>query len=408
MLNIFFSFYNLIFITVYCLTLPFAFFLVKSKILSHDFLEYYGFLPHHHQTRQSIWFHCASVGEIKSITALIKDIKREHSSLNVIITTMTESGKKTAIKEIEGATVFLLPIENALSIRKIIKKNNVKLLFIIETELWPNLINTASKCCKLYLINGRLSQKTYKKYKATSFLFRKLFNKFNGIYAKSMFDKNLIESISYSRVKYLGNIKFASNNINLNKDIIETFYDKNCLLLASTHKGEESFFIKYVSRYIDKFDYIIIAPRHISRIMELQNLLKNKNLAHSVFSKEKTFNKFIIIDVFGLMDTFYYISRKIFIGGSLVNIGGHNIYEALRLKKIVATGPHMNNFKDISELALNCRILYVINNIDDFINYLDICDNNLEQFYPFFRKLDHMNKKSINHLMELIKNEISK
>jgi len=408
MLNIFFSFYNLIFITLYSLTLPFVFFLVKSKILPHDFLEYYGFLPHQNKTRQSIWFHCASVGEIKSIITPIKEIKKEYPLLNVIITTITSSGKKTAIREIEGATVFLLPIENALSIRKIIKKNNVKLLFIIETELWPNLINTASKCCKLYLINGRLSQKTYKKYKATSFLFRKLFNKFDGIYAKSMFDKNLIESISYSRVKYLGNIKFASNNINLNNNVIETFYDKNCLLLASTHKGEESFFIEYVSRYIDRFDYIIIAPRHINRIEELQNLLKSKNLAYSVFSKEKIFNKFIIIDIFGLMDTLYYISRRIFIGGSIVNIGGHNIYEALRLKKVVSTGPHMSNFEDISELALNCGILYVIKNIDDFIHYLDICDVKLEQFNLFFKKLDHMNKKSINHLMELIKNELSK
>ena len=106
------------------------------------------------------------------------------------------------------------------------------------------------------------------------------------------------------------------------------------------------------------------------------------------------------------MDTFYSISDKIFIGGSLVNIGGHNIYEALRLRKIIATGPYMDNFIDIYKLALSCGLLYLVNNVDDFITYLDVNINLDGKFNVFFGKLEQKNKKILNNLMGLVKSEI--
>ena len=406
MQKIFFSFYNILFIALYSLTMPFILILVKLKVLPQHILEYYGFIDYRDYKTSSIWLHCASIGEIRSITPFTNELKRQCPSLNIIITTTTIGGKKIAQKEIENAVVFLLPIENVLAIHKIIKKYNIKLLLIVETELWPNLINTASKYCRLYLINARLSQKSYKRYKTFSCLFKKLLSKFNRIYAKDKFDKILIESISQSHVEQLGNIKFANTNVNIDNNIKKIFLNKKCLLLASTHKGEEHFFIKNSYKYMDSFDYIFIAPRHINRIKEIEELLNKHNLSYSIFSKDRSFRKFILIDLFGVMDTFYSISDKIFIGGSLVNIGGHNIYEALRLRKIIATGPYMDNFIDIYKLALSCGLLYLVNNVDDFITYLDVNINLDGKFNVFFGKLEQKNKKILNNLMGLVKSEI--
>jgi 3-deoxy-D-manno-octulosonic-acid transferase len=374
-------------------------------------LEYYGFINYKDYKTSSIWLHCASIGEVRSIKIFINELRRQCPYLNIIITTTTMGGKKIAQKEIENAEVFLLPIENVLAIHKIIKKFNIKLLLIVETELWPNLINTASKYCSLYLINARLSQKSYKRYKAFSCLFKKLLSKFNGIYAKDKFDKILLESISQNHVEQLGNIKFANTSVNIDTNIEKTFLNKKCLFLASTHRGEEDFFIKNSYKYMGSFDHIFIAPRHINRIKEIGELLSKQNLSYSIFSIDKSFKKFILIDLFGVMDTFYNISDKIFIGGSLVNIGGHNIYEALRLKKIIATGPYMDNFSDIYKLALSFELLYIVNNVDNFITYLntnidiDYIDG---KFNVFLGKLEQKNKEILNNLMGIVKSEIEK
>lgn len=406
MQKIFFSLYNILFIALYCLTIPFIVILVKSKVLPPHILEYYGFIDYNDYKSPSIWFHCASIGEIKSIKTLTNELKRQCPLLNIIITTTTIGGKKIAQREIENAAVFLLPVENVLAIYKIIKKFDVKLLIIVETELWPNLINTAAKYCTLYLINARLSQKSYKKYKALSVLFKRLLNKFNKIFAKSAFDKKLIASISQNHVEYIGDLKLINNSINTDKKIVNTFLHKKCLFLASTHSGEEDLFIKNASTYIDRFDYIFIAPRHIDRIKEIEGLLKRHNLSYSLFSKDKTYKKFILIDLFGLMDTFYSIADKIFIGGSLVNVGGHNIYEALRLKKIISTGPNMDNFADIYKIALSCGVLHLINSIEEFVTYLNVNNNTDGAFNKFFSIIDKNNKNVLNNLIGLIKNDI--
>lgn len=408
MLKIFYSFYNILYIIIYYTTIPFVLILVKLRILPCDFLEYYGFISHKRVYNQSIWFHCASVGEIKSIIELIRIIKKELPQLNIIITTMTISGKKTAKKEINDTINFLLPVENTRAIRRIIKKYNIKLLFIVETELWPNLINSASKYCRLFLINGRLSQKSYKKYKILNFIFKDLLHKFNRIYAKSEYDKTFLENIALKHIDCTGNIKFTNNPVILNEKIIKLFNNKKCLLLASTHNGEESFFIQHAYRYMDMFDNIIIAPRHIKRIDKIQQILKKYKYSYTVFSLAKKFEKFILVDQFGLMDSFYAISYKIFIGGSMVNIGGHNIYEALRLKKIISVGPYMNNFKEIYELALFYHLIYQINNIEDFLNYLYINVEKNELFNDFLRELEYKNKEILKHITGIIKNEIVK
>jgi 3-deoxy-D-manno-octulosonic-acid transferase len=251
-----------------------------------------------------------------------------------------------------------------------------------------------------------MTQRSFKKYKLLSFIFKDLLHKFCRIYTKSAYDKNLIEKIYEKKLEYTGNTKFNNLEVKVDKDIIDTFKNKKCLLLASTHNGEESFFIKYAYKYIDKFDYVIIAPRHINRIGKIEQLLKKYNYPVAVFSINKNFKKFIIIDVYGLMDSFYAISSKIFVGGSLVNVGGHNIYEALRLKKFIAVGPFMNNFIDIYELALFYGLIHTINNIDDFLNYLNNNERKEELFNYFFSELENKNRKTLNHILSTIKNEI--
>ncbi len=129
---------------------------------------------------------------IRSLKSTIEFITEEFPDVKIIISTTTATGKKMAQAELDPYFAFLLPIENSMSIDHIIDYMNIKAVFIVDTELWPNFIRIASKTSRLFLLNGRISDRTFNSYQRFSFLFRRLLNKFETIYTKSPEDTEKI------------------------------------------------------------------------------------------------------------------------------------------------------------------------------------------------------------------------
>ena len=403
--------YNIILVISAPLWVPIAYITLYFKGKVQHFSERLGFInldkPNNNKNT-TILFHAASVGEVRSIHNLITKIREKNNNINIAISTMTSTGRDIAINEIKADYAFLIPIENKIAIRRIVKKLNVKLSFIVDTEIWPNMIITLAKHTKLIMINARISDKTFNTYYFFKPLFAYLLKQFTFIFAKSNEDKNKIDLInSNTKTINLGNIKFQKRkNIDEIKSI-ENISNLNYLLIASTHSNEEEIFINAFKRNREMYDKLIIAPRHINRAININDLVLSLNLTSSLYSNMDTETDVIVIDKLGMLEPLYITASKIFIGGSIVDIGGHNIYEALQFSRNVATGKHLYNFKEVQVVADEYSLINYLETGDDIDRWLtsNVNDKNLD-FISFFEKIDTINSNVINKIIDTIQNII--
>lgn len=397
--------YNILLYILIPFIIPIGYIFAYKRGEEKDYFERFGFIKVDKDLSNTLWFHCASIGEVRSIKALVNIIKEEFKNVNIIVSTTTATGKRIAQEELKPDFAFLLPIENPLAISHLIEITDTKIFFIVDTEIWPNLISTVSKKVPLFLINGRLSDNSLKRYRQFRFIFNKLFDKFTKIYTKSDEDTKRFLSIlnNTTKIVTLGNIKFYLASIPNDLNIIPD--GKRLFVAGSTHRGEEEIILKSYLATIndDIFDQLIIAPRHLNRVNEVENLCIKFGLKVARLEKYDPEADVVLIDKFGILEYLYWKAVKVFVGGSLVEVGGHNIFEALQFKKAVAVGPNMNNFRDIFHWSLQYGIITVVNNENDLIKFMksDIKQGDFDQFFSF---LDQKNRELINPILKEIKN----
>ena len=331
-----------------------GYFIMRKKNKHQYYWERFGFIKiDDFKPEKTIWFHCASVGEVRSIKKITDTLRQTHPECSIIISTMTATGRQTAIDYIKADKAFLLPIENSRAVSVIISYMNVSLLVIVDTELWPNLIYTASDKVPVFLINGRISDKTFKTYKRFSFIFKKVLNRFTAIMTKSQLDEERFREIlgSSNKVITAGNIKFQERKNKADVKTIKELENIKFFLAASTHKGEEEEIISWFDKNMLGFDKFIFVPRHIERAAEVKEIIERNGFSAGLYSNNDFSKQVVIIDTFGMLEGLYLMADKIFIGGSLKKIGGHNIYEALQFEKIIAVGKYMFSFQEIFDTA---------------------------------------------------------
>lgn len=399
-------FYNILLIFLMPFVALFGYFIMKRKNKAGYYLERFGFIKvKDFNPEKSIWFHCASVGETRSIKPIVEYIRENYKDFSIIVSTMTATGRNEALNFIGADKAFLLPIENPPAVSNIIKTMNVKLMVIVDTELWPDLIYTASSIINVFLINARISDKTFKTYKRFSFIFKPLLKRFSCIMTKSQLDTDRFYEILKSDKNLItaGNIKFQARKNKEDVSLIEEFKDKRFFLMASTHAEEESEILSWFSSSMLQFDKIVIAPRHIERCEEILSIAEKAGYSSGLYSKNQFDKDVIIIDAFGKLEGLYILADKIFIGGSIKKIGGHNIYEALQFKKEVAVGPNMFSFAEIYNIAKKHKIVYEISSREDAISWLQCKNEDKEQnFKDFFEEIDKSNNKTIETITDIL------
>ena len=220
---------------------------------------------------------------------------------------------------------------------------------------------------------------------------------------KSQLDEERFREIlgSSNKVITAGNIKFQERKNKADIKTIKELENIKFFLAASTHKGEEEEIISWFNKDMLGFERIVFVPRHIERAAEVKEIIEKNGFSAGLYSNNDFSKQVIIIDAFGMLEGLYLMADKIFIGGSLKKIGGHNIYEALQFEKIIAVGKYMFSFQEIFDTAKEFHLVYVIENKDDALNYLK-SSNETKNFIDFFNRIDKINSDTVSIITETI------
>jgi len=357
------------------ISFPFLFFFFFCKYkyrLFSDLEERLGFFSSEVKEKMNkitswIWIHSASVGEIKIVQPLIENLKKRFPKNEILFSVMTPAAKELVKKEKLADLLIFLPLDFNWVIRKTISLIKPKILILVETELWPNLIWRAKKMgAKIILINGRISNRSYRWQNLFPFFMKKVFSPIDIFVMRSVLDAERIITLGApkEKVKVTGNMKYDQiTNYQLPITSYQEFglrYDDLIWVCGSTREGEEEIILRVYSEILKKYPNLklILAPRHLNRIPEIENLLKTKNVSF-LRKSQLTINhqpltvNCLLWDSYGELMKAYAIATIVFVGGSLVPKGGHNILEPASLGKPIIFGPHMENFQEPAALLLS-------------------------------------------------------
>ncbi len=365
-----------------------------------------------------VWFHGASVGEILSVLPIIKIYENKKSIDQILVTTSTLSSSNIISKIKLKKTVHqFYPIDHFYFTNKFLNYWKPNIAIFIESEIWPSMFKEIKlKNIPLILLNARLTKKTFNNWIKIKKFSKTIFNKITVAYPQNTETTKFLKKLSNVKIKKLGNLKFSeadeSSYSKLNKNLKFELNKKKIWVASSTHKNEEIFCIKTHMILKNRVNNLmtIIIPRHIHRVDEILNEIKNYNLKialHSTKPKKLRNVDIYIVDTFGETNKFHKIASSVFLGGSLIKRGGQNPLEAARYGAKIFHGKNVDNFKDVYKLLRSLKISKITSS-----------PNELASFITFKRKHytaiklknigEKILKKTIKELENFIKNEFKK
>ncbi|HAU1296894.1 TPA: 3-deoxy-D-manno-octulosonic acid transferase [Legionella pneumophila] len=327
-----------------------------------------------------VWLHAVSLGEVIAATPLIDAMLNKHWS--VLVTTMTPTGSER-VKSRFGHKVAhqYLPYDLPWVLKRFFKRTKPRVGIIMETELWPNLINQAhASGVSLFLANGRLSDRSLQGYLKLKFLFKPVLNQFSGVLTQSNEDAERFIALGANAdlVHVLGNMKF-----DLQIDSVDSSQyrelkshwgeDRLTVIAASTHDDEESQILSQLPRLQEAIPGVVllIAPRHPERFQTVYQLSVQAGFNTGCRSNLDTVsreNEVVILDSLGELLGFYQISDFAFVGGSLVPVGGHNVLEPIAMNVPVLSGNQVHNFKSICRELKEAQAILLVNHANELVD----------------------------------------
>jgi len=358
-----FILYDLIFLFLAIVYLPYSLF--KRKINAGIF-QRMGFLSFKKPHSNPIWIHAVSVGEVMAIKTFVAKLNGEFSQSRIFISTVTTTGNRLARRLFGNkAEIIYLPFDLSFIVRRVIRRIKPILFIAVETELWPNLLS----CLKqnnvpIVIVNGRLSERSFRGYYRMRLLFKPILNKVHLFCVRSDEDRMrfIRLGVDSGSIKVTGNMKFDLE-ISADQRDIGLEPDERLFVCGSTHPQEEKILLGIYRNLHRQFPdlRLLLAPRHIERCGEIENLIRetgfealrvsqitSRKPEREVFPRNRVF----LLDTIGELVSFYRMAEVVFIGGSLIDRGGHNIIEPAFFAKPITFGKYMSNFKDIAETFL--------------------------------------------------------
>lgn len=345
-MSLFSVIYTLFCVILYLLALPYLLIKLKNSKYKTAIPAKFFLKNNPKFSTNKIWFHCCSFGETRAIKPLIDECNHE-VHISVITNTGFEEAKKLT------QSVRYLPFEIFLPFWI----TQQKALFVMEAELWYMLFLCAKvKGSKTYLINARISDKSYASYQRFAFFYKKIFANIDKVFAQSQKDKERLEALGAKNIEVIGNIKLAQLPV-----VTRVFQKPKAYVITagSTHENEE----KYILEAYDKsMGTLIIVPRHPERFEKVHYLIEayiqNKPITYGRFSQEEDFNKNIILmDKMGELNNIYAISDAVILGGAFEKIGGHNPVEPAFFNCVLISGKHIFNQVPLFEAIENYTLV---------------------------------------------------
>ena len=373
-----------------------------SKRLKQDFSK----RKFSNNQNEAILIHMSSVGEFNLSRELIDRLILKGE--NVILSIMTDTGKAATEKVYgnnENVTIFYFPLDDYVCLANLFKTYKIKKTVIIETEIWPNLYSVVSEKSELYIINGRLTEKKMKSYLKIKGFIKKLLNKAEKIMVQSDEDRKRYVSLGLTdeKVKVYKNLKYSIKYEKISEEAEEKYIrnniqkDKKIIVCGSTRPGEEKIWLEVFKEISEEKEYqLVLVPRHLDRIDEVINEIqqifpegKNSKISYSLMSEDKK-TDILVVDKMGVLRDFYQLADFVFVGGTLVDIGGHSILEPLYYGKKPIIGNYYQNIAEIVEDAKKMNFIKIVENKNEIVEYLK--NSEIVDTSEFFRKNNEIDK----------------
>jgi 3-deoxy-D-manno-octulosonic-acid transferase len=403
--------------------LPFLFFYIlnrkkKSKEHPHRFLERFAITKiTKPQNCQLFWVHAVSVGESNSAWILIENLLKFSPNINILFTSTSTTSAQIIEQKILQNELFknrvihqFLPVDSYFIVQKFLNHWKPRACIFVESEIWPNFIYCARKKAILsFLINARISQKSASQWLLLKKLGFNIFDYFSTIFAQSLQDKNLLQNLTKNNIFYEGNLKSQNSKLEVDEKKLQELKTqiggRKIWLCASTHEGEEELILQVHQRLKKQFPDLltIIVLRHPNRAGEVCKLLgdikfsqrsKNQNIIEST--------EIYLADSLGELGIFYSLVNFTFIGGSLLEIGGHNPFEAIQLNCAVISGSQVFNFAEIYADLQQKNACEIVKNCDELYEILQKFLQNPELILPYASNAKQAIKTSQNTSQKII------
>ena len=311
------------------------------------------------------WVHAVSVGESAAAVPLVEGIRARWPELGIVVSTITPTGARIVGERLAGtATHRYFPIDLPGPVRRALDAARPRFFIAIETELWPNFLRAlARRRIPAMIANGRISDRSFRRYRWVRGLMRRVLANVSVFAMQTEEDARRIIALGAppSRVVVTGNLKSdlvpepAGDDPVAWRERLRLGADARLWIAGSTHRGEEvvvlDAFLRARTRCPDLA--LLLAPRHPERAGEVEELVRERGLTaarRSRLADDAPPGAVVILDTVGELAALYALAEVVFVGGSLVPIGGHNVLEPAMRGKPVLVGPHMSNFREGAEL----------------------------------------------------------
>lgn len=347
-----------------------------SRGRSPGLAERFGMLPsgmiQKINKRPVIWLHAVSVGEAMASRPLLKALRQRYPDHALLISTTTETGRSVASTFTETDGCFYFPFDFLPAVRSSLATVNPRLIIIMETEIWPNFTREAAQLgIPLLLANGRISDRSFGRYRRLSWFFRHPLELFSALCMQTEVDSERIITIGAPDIRTItcGNLKYdipcnqpdddTRTQLRLRYALPPTL---TVLVAASTHPGEEALILPLWRQLAQqRHDLLfVLVPRHPERATDVAALIqaegmicrRRTTITNDSITPPLMPGEILLVDTVGELMTIYALADLAFVGGSLVPTGGHNLLEPASLGIPVIFGPHMSNFREITALTL--------------------------------------------------------
>lgn len=338
-------------------------------------LEKFGAVARRQGDRPSIWIHAVSVGEVFVAVPLIRDLRAAYPEWDVSLSVSTGTGFDVARKQLPDITVFRAPVDFGPVLSWVFLRRRPTVVLMVELELWPGFLLTANSWgVPVYVVNGRLTERSWRRYLSCGRIGTWLFGLVRAYAVQNEEYAARFQSLGIdpARVAAVGNLKHdrepsprAADGESIRDQLGWSRTDHLLVVAGSTHPDEEVLWCRFYEDLVEEFPQLRLAlvPRHIERLSsaELARWPASRGLSRwsarrsdggTSMVQEPLGETTLVVDTFGDLELFYYAADVVFVGGTMVPHGGHNLFEVAVLGRPLVFGPSYENFREEAELLL--------------------------------------------------------
>lgn len=389
--------YSMLFTLAAILSAPFYLWRKGKNLERGHWRERFGRIPFREVRPGAVWVHAVSVGETVAVAGLVQELQRAFPERKIFLSHVTPAGREAGEVRLPAiAGRFYAPLDWRWTVRRTLERIRPALLVVVETEVWPNLLRAAQQAgAHVVLVNARLSRRSLRGYKLARPFMRRVLADVDAICAQTEADAERFRQLGArpERVRMVGNLKFDAQPPQLGefaralKMALRRAERGPVLVAASTMPGEEALILQawdlIQARYHKAL--LILAPRHPARFDEVGRYLARAGrgfvrrtalkVEEQELSQQLAGTAILFLDTIGELAGIFELADLVFIGGSLVPTGGHNLLEPAYWSKAITFGPHMENFRDIAKLFLEAGAAIQIRNPEELAHTAWLLEN---------------------------------